>query len=47
MARVAYAYPLVETISIYAEVLPGYSIIIPPAGGFPGGLLWRLAAAAP
>jgi hypothetical protein len=39
MARVAYAYPVVETISIYAEVLPGYSLIIPPAGGFPRGFV--------
>ena len=39
MARVAYAYPVVETISIYAEVLPGYSLIIPPTGGFPRGMV--------
>jgi hypothetical protein len=30
MARVAYAYRLVDTISVYAEVLPGYSEINPP-----------------
>jgi len=32
MARVAYAYPLVETINVYAEVLPGYSLIKNSAG---------------
>jgi opacity protein-like surface antigen len=32
LARVAYAYRPVDTIAIYAEVLPGYSQILPPAG---------------
>ena len=31
-ARVAYAYRPVDTITVYAEVLPGYSQILPPAG---------------
>jgi hypothetical protein len=38
MARVAYAYPIAEGIGIFAEVLPGYSLILPengdPAKGF-------------
>jgi hypothetical protein len=32
LARVAYAYRPVETITVYAEVLPGYSVILPPEG---------------
>jgi hypothetical protein len=32
MARVAYMYRVVDTISVYAEVLPGYSLI-PQSGG--------------
>lgn len=46
MARIAYAYPIAEGIRIFAEVLPGYSLILPqgsqgdPAKGFviAGGL---------
>ena len=38
MARVAYVQPLVETIAVYVEALPGYSILKPqngdPAKGF-------------
>lgn len=32
MARIAYAYPLAEAVAVYAELLPGYSIIVPSAG---------------
>jgi hypothetical protein len=32
MARVAYTFRLVDTISVYAEVLPGYSILKPSDG---------------
>jgi len=32
MARVAYAYPIVEGVRIFAEVLPGYSLILPKNG---------------
>ena len=39
MARVAYAFPVVETIAIYVEVLPGYSFIVPPDGEMPKGLV--------
>lgn len=27
MARIAYSYPVAETINVYAEVLPGYSLL--------------------
>jgi hypothetical protein len=39
-ARIAYAYTVVETISLYLEVLPGYSLILPPAGGKPKGFVF-------
>jgi hypothetical protein len=39
-ARIAYAYPVVETISLYLEVLPGYSLILPPAGSKPRGFVF-------
>ena len=29
MARVAYAYRVIETIAVYAEALPGFSLIVP------------------
>lgn len=32
MARIAYMYPVVETIDVYAEFLPGYSLIRNSAG---------------
>ena len=32
MARIKYAYEIVETIRVYAEVLPGYSLILPANG---------------
>jgi len=32
MVRIAYAYQLVETIAVYAEVLPGYSFMKPERG---------------
>jgi hypothetical protein len=32
MVRVAYAYTIVDTIALYAEVLPGYSIFTIPPG---------------
>ena len=41
MARLAYAYPVAETIEIFAEVLPGYSLIQPPGGKSPTG--WVVA----
>jgi hypothetical protein len=37
LARVAYTVPIVETIALYAEVLPGYSIIVPSGGDVPTG----------
>jgi len=52
MARVAYAYPFADTIAIYGEVLPGYSLVLPAAGnpakgfviGVGGGLTMDLTA---
>jgi hypothetical protein len=32
LARVAYVYTVIPKLGIYAEVLPGYSIILPPSG---------------
>jgi hypothetical protein len=32
MARIVASLPIVETITLYAEVLPGYSLIMPEAG---------------
>ena len=29
----AYVCPIVETIALYAEVLPGFSLIMPSQGG--------------
>jgi hypothetical protein len=37
MVRIAYAYPLVDTISVYAAALPGYSLIMPKVGDKPKG----------
>jgi len=39
MARVVGSLPLVETISIYAEFLPGYSLILPSEGNTAKGLV--------
>jgi hypothetical protein len=39
MARVAYTLPIVETIGLYAEVLPGYSIISLPGASPAKGLV--------
>lgn len=40
MARVAYTLPIVETIAVYAEALPGYSVIsIPGASPAKGAVL--------
>jgi hypothetical protein len=37
LLRIAYTQPLVDGISVYAEVLPGYSLLIPPMGKTPKG----------
>jgi len=39
MARIAYTYTLTEGTGLYAEVLPGYSIILPPDGSKPAGFV--------
>jgi hypothetical protein len=46
LVRVAYAYRLVDTISVYAEVLPGYSLILPPNGSAPRGIVLAFGAGA-
>src|SRR5439155_14131969 len=37
LVRIAYTQPLGEGIAVYAEVLPGYSLLAPPAGKSPKG----------
>jgi hypothetical protein len=32
LARIAYVYPVMPQLGVYAEVMPGYSIIMPPEG---------------
>jgi hypothetical protein len=44
MARVAYAYRLPDGISVYAEVLPGYSMILLKRGASPKGLVLAFGA---
>jgi len=39
MLRVAYAYPLVDTIALYAEALPGYSLVQPKTGDIAKGFV--------
>jgi hypothetical protein len=44
MARVAYALPVVDTIAVYAEALPGYSLLSPPSGDTAKGLVVAFGA---
>jgi hypothetical protein len=44
LARVAYAYRPADTITVYAEVLPGYSLILPPSGAVAKGFVMVLGA---
>jgi hypothetical protein len=46
MVRVAYAYQIVDTISVYAELLPGYSIVAVPNGDPSKGLVLAFGAGA-
>ena len=46
MARVAYAYRPGEAITVYGEVLPGYSTIVPPAGLKAKGFVLAVGAGA-
>jgi Outer membrane protein beta-barrel domain len=39
MLRLAYAYPVANKISLYGEVLPGYSIVSPSSGDSAKGLV--------
>ena len=40
MVRIAYAYPLLDTIALYGQVLPGYSLILPQVGDKPAGFVF-------
>ena len=44
MARVAYVYPVADKTAVYAEVLPGYSLITSDAA--PAGLVVAFGAGA-
>jgi hypothetical protein len=44
MARVAYAYRLPDGISVFAEVLPGYSMILLKKGAAPKGMVLAFGA---
>ena len=46
MLRIAYTHTLVEGTGVYVEVLPGYSIILPPNGSKPAGLVVAFGAGA-
>ena len=46
MARAAYSRPVVDTIDLYVEVLPGYSLIRPPDGDTARGLVVDLGGGA-
>jgi hypothetical protein len=39
MARVAYAYQIVETIALYGEALPGFSLVMPSVGDVARGFV--------
>jgi hypothetical protein len=42
MARLAYTFPIVETIGLYVEALPGYSIISQPGATSANGFVLAL-----
>jgi len=44
LARIAYTQPLVETIAVYGEVLPGFSVITQPGSPAPKGPTVALGA---
>lgn len=46
MARIAYAYPIAEGIGLFAEVLPGYSLILPEIGDPAKGFVIAMGAGA-
>ncbi len=46
MARVQYAFPLVDGITLYGEALPGYSQILHPGAGTSKGLVLALGGGA-
>lgn len=40
MVRVAYAYSLIDTLAVYGEVLPGYSLVQPKTGDVAKGFVF-------
>jgi hypothetical protein len=46
MVRVAYAYQLVDTIALYAEALPGYSLVQPKTGDIAKGAVFAFGVGA-
>jgi hypothetical protein len=40
MLRIAYAYPILDTVALYGQVLPGYSLILPKVGDKPAGFVF-------
>lgn len=46
MARLEYALPLVDTITVFVDVLPGYSLIVPPHGDMAKGLVLGIGGGA-
>ena len=46
MVRVAYAYQIVDTIALYGEVLPGYSLVQPQKGDIAKGAVFAFGVGA-
>jgi hypothetical protein len=46
MARIEYAFPIIDGITLYAEALPGYSLIIVPHAKTPAGPVLALGGGA-
>src|SRR3569832_587712 len=44
LLRIAYTHTVTEGIGFFVEALPGYSIILPPAGSKPAGLVVAFGA---
>ena len=46
MVRVAYAYQIVDTIALYGEALPGYSLVQPQKGDIAKGAVFAFGVGA-
>jgi hypothetical protein len=46
MFRVAYAYPIVDTIRLYGELLPGFSLVMPSSGDVARGPVFAFGVGA-